>query len=100
MKFVLSSSLLLFVFVAVQVQITFRVEDDIYSPDFSVKIGNEVNYPDLIIKINKSGTDDYVGYTEKEFISIRDLVKALLPAINYHTDFKHDELNEQFEDLE
>lgn len=54
----------------------------------------------MTIKINKSGTVNYIIYTEKEFISLRDIVIALLPAINYHSDFKHDALNELFEDLD
>ena len=40
----------------------------------------------------------YIVYTEKDFISLTDLVIALLPAINYHTDFEHDLLNELFID--
>ena len=75
-----------------------KASDDVYYPDLSIKAGNDVYYPDLTIKILTSGTVDYIVYTEKEFISLRDLVVALLPAINYHTDFEHDELNELFED--
>ena len=71
--------------------------DDIFYPDFSIKAGPDIFYPDLSIKIMTSGTVDYIVYTEKEFITLRDLVSSLLPVINFKTDFKHKKLNDLFE---
>lgn len=76
-----------------------RAGDDVSHADLRIRAGDDVSYADLRIGIKKSGTVDYIVYTEKDFISLRDLVIALLPAINSHTDFEHDELNELFEDL-
>ena len=44
----------------------------------------------------KSGTVDYIVFTEKDFITLRDLTAAF-SAINYHTDFEHKELNDWLE---
>ena len=65
MKSVLSIILLLPAFLSVQGQITFKVEDDIYYPDFSVKIGEDVYYPDITIKIGTevSSADFSLGIT-------------------------------------
>jgi len=67
---------------------------DVIVPDLSIKAGSDVIVPDLTIKINTSGTVDWIVYTEKEFISINDLVIALLPVINYKTKGQHTKLNE------
>nr|MBC8213467.1 hypothetical protein [Candidatus Neomarinimicrobiota bacterium] len=67
-------------------------------PDLRLRVGDDVSYPDLRIEIRKSGTVDYIVYTEKDFISLRDIVIALLPAINHHTEYENDDLKELFED--
>ncbi len=77
---------------------TVRADDDVSYPDLSIRAGDDVSYPDVTIEIRKSGTVDYVVYTEKDFITLRDIVIALLPAINYETEFKFEEINELFED--
>ncbi len=77
---------------------TVRADDDVSYPDLRIRAGDDVSYADVRIEIRKSGTVNYVVYTEKDFITLRDLVVALLPAINYETDFKFEEINELFEE--
>jgi Uma2 family endonuclease len=68
--------------------ISIKASESIYSPDISIKAGESVYSPDVTIKILKSGTVDYIVYTEKDFITMTDLIVALLPAINKKLDYK------------
>jgi hypothetical protein len=68
--------------------ISIKASESIYSPDISIKVGESVYSPDVTIKILKSGTVNYIVYTEKDFISMTDLIVALLPAINKKLDYK------------
>ena len=77
---------------------TVRAGEDVSYPDLSIKAGADVSYPDITIEIRSSGIVDYVVYTEKDFITLRDIVIALLPAINTETGFKFDELKEVFKE--
>lgn len=77
---------------------TVRADEDVSYPDLSIRAGDNVSYPDMTIEIRKSGTVDYVVYTEKDFITLRDIVIAILPAINYESEFKFKEVNELFKE--
>jgi hypothetical protein len=76
---------------------TVQAGENVFYPDLRIKAGKNAFYPDITIEIVKSGTVDYIVFTEKDFITLRDLTVALLPAINYHTDFEHKELNDWLE---
>ncbi len=65
-----------------------RASDDVSFPDISIQAGEDVSFPDVRIKIKKTGSVNYLVYTEKASISMDDLVIALLPAINQHLDYK------------
>jgi len=69
-------------------ELTVRVSENILFPDISIKAGENVLFADVTIKIKKTGTVDYIVYTEKSYISLTDLVVALLPAINKEMDYK------------
>lgn len=69
-------------------ELTVRVSENILFPDISIKAGENVLFADVTIKIKKTGTVDYIVYTEKSYISVTDLVVALLPAINKEMDYK------------
>lgn len=69
-------------------ELTVRASENILFPDISIKAGQNVLFADVTIKIKKTGTVDYIVYTEKEYISITDLVVVLLPAINNEMDYK------------
>ena len=73
-------------------EFTIRASSNVLMPDISIKIGENVLFPDVTIKIKTSGVVDYIVYTEKESITMNDLVIALLPAINK-------EMNYQFEGI-
>jgi len=73
---------------SINADISIKAGESIYSPDISIKAGENVYAPDVTIKILKSGTVDYIVYTEKDFISMTDLIVALLPAINKELDYK------------
>jgi hypothetical protein len=67
---------------------TIRAGDDVSYPDIRIRFGENTSYSDLSIKIKKSGSVDYIVYSEKEFVSMNDLIIALLPAINKQLDYK------------
>jgi hypothetical protein len=69
-------------------ELTVRASENILFPDISIKAGENVLFADVTIKIKKTGTVDYIVYTEKADISLTDLVVALLPAINEEMDYK------------
>ncbi len=60
--------------------------------DLRILAGEYVSYPDLKIRIKDGGTVDFTVYTEKKRINTRDLIIALLPAIDDYTDFIDEEL--------
>lgn len=76
---------------------TIHASDDIYYPDISICAGEDVSYPDLTFKVEKSGTVDYIVYTEKSYISLNEIVIALLPAINQNTKWEHEVLKKLFD---
>lgn len=67
---------------------TVRASDNVSYPDIRIQASENVSYPDVRIEIKKSGTVDYLFYTEKAFMSMNDLVIALLPVINKHLNYK------------
>lgn len=69
-------------------ELTVRASENILFPDIRIKAGKNVSFADVTIKIKKKGTVDYIVYTEKAYISLTDLVVALLPAINKEMDYK------------
>jgi len=69
--------------------LTVKASESVTYPDLSIKMGETVSYPDVTIKIRKSGTVDYIIFTEKAYISLREIVIALLPAINKELDYKY-----------
>ena len=69
-------------------KLTVKASENVLFPDISIKAGEKVLFPDVTIKIKKTGTVDYIVYTEKAYISLTDLVVALLPAINKEMDYK------------
>lgn len=74
-----------------------KAGEDTYSPDVRIKASDDVYSPDLKIELKKTGSVDYLVYTEKDFMTLSDMVIALLPAINYHLDYENDELKEFFQ---
>jgi len=73
-------------------ELTVNASENIFFPDISIKAGENVLFADVIIKIKKTGTVDYIVYTEKAYISLTDLVVALLPAINREMDYKFEKI--------
>ena len=73
-------------------EFTVRASENIFFPDISIKVSENVLFPDVRIEIKKTGTVDYIVYTEKEYISLIDLVVALLPAINMEMDYKFEKI--------
>jgi len=71
---------------------TVRAGDDVSFPDISILAGENVSFPDVRIEVKKTGSADYLVYTEKAFISENDLVIALLPAINQHLNYKFENI--------
>lgn len=69
-----------------------KASEDVFLPDLSVKAGEDVLFADVTIKIKKTGMVDYIIYTEKGYISIEELVVALLPAINKVMDYQFDSI--------
>lgn len=67
---------------------TVRASENVSYPDIRIQASDNVSYPDVRIEIKKSGTVNYLVYTEKTFMSMNDLVIALLPVINKHLDYK------------
>jgi len=72
--------------------LTVKASDNISYPDLRIKAGESVSYADVTIEIKKSGTVDYLVYTEKAFISLIDIVISLLPAINKELDYKFEKI--------
>lgn len=68
--------------------IIIKAGESIISPDISIRAGENVSSQDVTIKILKTGNVDYFVYTENDFISLSDLIIALLPAINKKLDYK------------
>jgi len=68
--------------------LTVRASKNISFSDISIKAGENVLFADVTIKIKKTGTVDYIVFTEKAYISLTDLVVALLPVINKEMDYK------------
>ena len=83
-------------FVNLYSQITYKIGSDIYYPDIKIQIGSDIYYPDIKIKLIKTGTVNYVIYSEKDFVSMNDIISALLPVIHKFTDYEHESLNEMF----
>ncbi|MGQ1948528.1 hypothetical protein ACT3CD_15650 [Geofilum sp. OHC36d9] len=75
---------------------TVRADDDIPFPDLRILAGDDVSFPDVTIKLQKSGTVDYLVYTEKDFMTLADMVIALLPVINHETKFDCEKINNLF----
>jgi Uma2 family endonuclease len=73
-----------------------QTSKDIYYPDLKIQAGKDVYYPDIKIKLIKTGTVNYVIYSEKDFVSMNDIISALLPVIHKFTDYEHESLNEMF----
>jgi len=73
-------------------ELTVRASENVLFPDIRIKAGENVLFADVVIKIKKTGTVDYIVYTEKEYISLTDLVVALLPAINKEMDYKFEKI--------
>lgn len=69
-------------------ELTVRASENTLFPDIRIRAGENVLFEDVKIKIKKKGTVDYIVYTEKAYISLTDLVVALLPAINKELDYK------------
>jgi len=72
--------------------LTVKASEDILFPDIRIKAGENVSFADVTIKIKKVGTVEYIVYTEKAYISLTDLVVALLPAINKEMDYKFEKI--------
>lgn len=71
---------------------TIRANENISYPDLRIKVGENISYPDVRIEIKKSGTVDYIVYTEKAFMTMEDLIIALLPAINKEMDYELEDI--------
>lgn len=65
-----------------------KASESIPFPDLSIKAGEEVTFPDVTIKIKRTGAADYIIFTERAYISLREIAIALLPAINKKLDYK------------
>ncbi|MEX0981342.1 MAG: hypothetical protein WD577_05450 [Bacteroidales bacterium] len=76
---------------------TIRASDNVSYPDIRIQAGESVSYPDIRIEIKKTGTVNYLVYTEKAFMSMNDLVIALLPVINKHLDYKFKDIPKYIE---
>ncbi len=72
--------------------LSIKASEDVLHPDISIKAGETVSFPDVTIKIKKSGTVGYTVFTEKAYISLREIVIALLPAINKELDYKYEKI--------
>jgi len=60
--------------------------------DITIKAGERVLFPDVSVRIIESGKVDYLVYSDEDFITITELIVALLPAINAELDFKYKEI--------
>ncbi len=65
-----------------------KASESVAFPDLKIKAGEEVAFPDVSIEILKAGAVDYLVYTDKAYISLQEIVIALLPAINKELDYK------------
>lgn len=81
------------------VDVNIQYDDDIWSPDFSIKYGDNFYYPDFSIKWVKSGTVNYLIYTNQDFLTPEEIICALLPMINAKMEFQFDALNDAFDAL-
>lgn len=79
--------------------VNIQYDDDIWSPDFRVKYGDNLYYPDFRIKWVKSGTVNYLIYSDQDFLTPEEVICALLPVINAKMEFQFDALNEAFDEL-
>lgn len=69
---------------------------DVSFADIKIQAGEDVSFDDLKIEIRKTGTVDYLIYTEKAYISLEEIVIAILPAVNFHLKDKEPELTKLF----
>jgi|LSQX01.2.fsa_nt_gb hypothetical protein len=69
-----------------------KISESVLLADLSIKAGKAVLLPDVTIKIKKTGVVDYAIYSEKEYITLQELVIALLPAINQELNYKFDNI--------
>ncbi len=81
---------------SVNANFSVRADDDVSYPDVRIRSGDSVSYPDVRIKFKKSGEVDYLVYTEKDFMTLTDMVIALLPAIHIQTNYEHEALTDHF----
>jgi hypothetical protein len=73
---------------SVNADFTVKAGENIYGADITIKAGENVYGSDVVIKVTKSGTVDYLVFSEKPYVSLTDIVVALLPAINKELDYK------------
>ena len=71
---------------------TVKASEKVMFADLSIKAGANVFFADVSIKIKKTGIVDYIVYTEKNYITINELIVALLPAINQAMDYQFDSI--------
>jgi hypothetical protein len=69
-----------------------KAAENVMFTDLSIKAGEDVLFADVTIKIKKTGIVDYIVYTEKDYITINELVVELLPAINQPMDYQFDKI--------
>ena len=72
--------------------VTIKISESALLADLSIKAGKSVQFPDVTIKIKNSGVVDYIVYSEKEYITLQELIVALLPAINEELNYKFDKI--------
>lgn len=61
-----------------------RAGEDVNFENFRVLTGVDVDYPDVRIQTKSSGHIDYAIYTEKDSVSMPEMISVLLPVINRH----------------
>ncbi|MGE4434442.1 MAG: hypothetical protein AB7D40_10585 [Bacteroidales bacterium] len=72
--------------------LTVVASSDVMLPDLEIRVGESVPFEDVKIKVRRAGVVDYLIYTERAYISLNEIVVALLPAINQHLGFKLEDI--------